>query len=426
MCPKGPALHLWDDSLEDDALGVACGYAVVGMPGDDGPILTRPLSRTQLFVLDGLVAVAYAAVLSGMLLAQPASSVPLRAREMVVLAMSLPLVVRRAWPVPVFTVVFTASVVSLLLGIVHDGFVGAGYALYVVALMRDRPRSEPTLLIAVLGGVGVVSLVVGGSAAPLGPDLGSVVVGVVVLAGSWTVGRAVRERRRFAQQAADRLVERVVEEERLRIARDLHDIVAHGLSLIVVKAGTANHVSSVRPEEARDALQVIETTGRAALVEMRRMLEVLRDPAVEVAELGPAPTLEQLPALAERVSLAGVPVELDMCGTAGLPDGVALSVYRIVQEALTNVVKHAAPARCRVTIEAVDGEASVEIVDDGLRAGMPGEMRDGIPGQGLLGMRERVRILGGELTAGPRPQGGFRVFARIPYAVGSSTPAGET
>lgn len=417
-----PSLPRADDSLRDDVGGCGRGYAVPGMPDDEQPIFTRPLTRAQLAGLDALVASGYTLVLATMVLADSSSPIALWARLGVVFAMGLPLAARRFWPLPVFAVAFATSVVALVSGVAHDAFVGAAFALYLVAVVGDRPSREPTLVIATLGALGAVALVMAGSSQPLGPDTGSIVVGVVVLAGAWTVGRAVRERRRFAGRAAAQLVERAVSEERLRIARDLHDIVAHGLSLIVVKAATANHVSSVRPEESREALQVIEATGRSALVEMRRMLDVLReaDPAGDVADLGPAPTLAQLPALAERVGLAGVHVDFDLRGTDALPDGVALSLYRIVQESLTNVVKHAAPARCHVTIAAADGSATIEIVDDGLSAGAPGDPGDGTAGHGLLGMQERVRVLGGEFTAGPRPRRGFRVFARIPYAIASS------
>jgi signal transduction histidine kinase len=396
------------------------------MPDDEQPIFTRPLTRAQLAALDVLVATGYTLVLVTTALAEAASPIALWARVLVVLAMGLPLAARRFWPLPVFAVVFAASVVALVAGVAHDGFVGAAFVLYLVAAVGDRPSREPTLVIATIGALGAVSLVVAGSSQPLGPDTGSIVVGIVVLAGAWTIGRAVRERRRFAGRAAAQLVERAVSEERLRIARDLHDIVAHGLSLIVVKAATANHVSGVRPEESGEALRVIEATGRSALVEMRRMLDVLREgaPAGDVADLGPAPTLAYLPALAERVGLAGVDVDFDLRGTDALPDGVALSLYRIVQESLTNVVKHAAPARCRVTIAAVDGSATLEIVDDGPGAGVSGAPADWTAGHGLVGMQERVRVLGGEFAAGPQPRRGYRVFARIPYAAEASARGG--
>jgi signal transduction histidine kinase len=394
---------------------------------DDGPALfTRQLTRPQLIVIDALVAAISTLVLVAVVLARqatqgaPTGAIALQA--LIVLAIGLPLAVRRIWPVPVFAIVFGAAVLALVLGISRDGFAAAAFALYLVAVTERRPRREPTLLIAALSVFGALFLVAAGSPVPIDDTLGSVMVGALLLGAAWTTGRAVRERRRYATRSAARLVERSITEERLRIARELHDIVAHGLSLIVVKAGTANHVASSRPDEARAALAVIETTGRAALVEMREMLQVLRADATgaEAEALAPAPMLDDLPALAERVATAGVEVDLDLVGLEDLPESVELSIYRIVQEALTNVVKHAAPARCRVAISAANGEARVEIVDDGRRV-VSSDGAAARPGHGLPGLRERVRLLGGEFTAGPRPDSGFRVHARIPYRARSST-----
>ena len=223
------------------------------MDNDDQPVLTRPLSTRQLMALDVVVSAGYTLFLVAMVSAgagqtSVAGAVPAWMPYLVVLAIGLPLAARRLWPLPVFTIVFGASLIALGLGVVRDGFVGAGFALYMVAVAggsvgtrtdapdrareRDRPdrpgdRRQP---------------------GPLQAEAGQVIVGAVVLGGSWTIGRAVRERRRFAQRSAAQLVERAVAEERLRIARDLHDIVAHGLSLIVVRAATANHVIACAPQ----------------------------------------------------------------------------------------------------------------------------------------------------------------------------------
>ena len=403
------------------------------MDDQDLRLLTRPLSRRQLIALDVLAAAAYILVLGTLAVPQAeaaaSSGVPIWGRWALVVAMALPLAARRIGPLPVFTVVFVASAVALTLGVVRDGFVGAGFALYVVALSERYERREPTLLIAGLAVAGAVTLVVAGSTVPLAPDFGSIVVGAVVLAASWTVGRAVRERRRFAARSADQLVERAVADERLRIARDLHDVVAHGLSLIVVQASTANHVMGIRPQEAQESLHVIEAAGRAALAEMRMMLGVLRSeetgaeaaPGAEVdtagsepGSLAPAPSLDQLPELVDRVALAGVEVHVAVSGVDDLPGALGLSVYRIVQEALTNVVKHAAPTECRVSIAAIDGTVELEVVDDGRAVKLESDRSDQGRGHGLIGMSERVRMLDGEFAAGPRPGQGFRVFARIP------------
>ena len=209
--------------------------------------------------------------------------------------------------------------------------------------------------------------------------------------------------------------------ERLRIARDLHDIVAHGLTLIVVKAGTANHVIASHPEEAGPALAVIETTGREALADMRRMLDVLRGDGGEAdgdADLAPTPTVDQLAGLVGRVAQAGVEVDWEVTGSAALSDGASVAVYRIAQEALTNVVKHAGPTSCRMRVAVAGGDVEVEVTDRGGRGGPTPAVPARPGGRGLTGMQERVRNLGGTLEAGPQPQGGFRVLARFPDRAG--------
>ena len=391
---------------------------------NDQPVLTRALSPRQLLAVDLVAAVAYTLVLLTVALGSAAPErvrVPATAAAAIVLAMGAPLAVRRLWPVPVFLMVLGASGIGAALDIVHDGFVGAGFALYVVAIGERAIAPRPTIGVAAIAVIGLTVLVVAGGSPPLVGDAGPLIVAIVDLAGSWTIGRAVRERRRFAQRSATQLAERAVAEERLRIARDLHDIVAHGLSIIVVKAATANHVAVSRPDEARNALAIIESTGRSALAEMRRMLDVLRggDLALETPDLAPVPGLSQLPEFVERVAAAGVRVDLSLSGAEDLPEGVALSVHRIVQEALTNVVKHAAPAHCRVAVFTADDTVLVEVEDDGERTSLSDPF--GGEGRGLIGMRERVRALGGEFSAGPAEHGGFRVVARIPYRV-ASTP----
>lgn len=392
------------------------GYSSSELANDE-PVLTRQLSDRQLIALDAAAAGAYGLALLTLAFRATANgglAVPGPAVAAVVFAMAAPLAARRLRPALVFGVVLGASAIGFGLGIVRDGFIGPGFALYIVAIDEGPIARRPTLGVAAIAIVGLALLVAAGGPRPVASDAGPLLVGIVVLAGSWTIGRAVRERRRFAGRTAAQLAEQAVAEERLRIARDLHDVVAHGLSLIVIKAATANHVIDARPQEAREALTAIEATGRSALAEMRRMLGVLRegDPVAETPDLAPAPGFDELSALAERVASAGVKVDLRLSGTEGVPDGVALSIYRIVQEALTNVVKHSAPAHCRVAVSVVDGSVLVDIEDDGAHAGLS-ERMDG-SGQGLIGMRERVRALGGEFSAGPRSPRGFRVAARIP------------
>jgi signal transduction histidine kinase len=376
---------------------------------------TRDMTRRQWIALDSVVAAVY------LLMLLPAAAlrtdVPNWLAVPLMLGVGAPVAARRVWPVPVFFLVLAASVGAWAAGALLDPFLAAAYALYPVAVAARRVP-VPT---AVSGGVAAVVLFGGAVAGtPLGAwhGLGVGVLGVGLTAASWTAGRLVRQRRADTAQSAVELAGRAVAEERLRIARELHDVVAHSMSVIAVKAGTANHVMAIRPGEAQDALRVIETTSRAALNEMRQLLGVLRSD-VELTDLpppatalAPAPDLAGLPALAERAGQAGVPVELEVRGVERLPEGVGLSVYRIVQEALTNVVRHAAPATCRVSVVGDGGAVRVEVTDDGPGARvLPVARRSG---HGLIGMRERVLMYGGEFHAGPRAQGGFGVSARIP------------
>ncbi len=218
-------------------------------------------------------------------------------------------------------------------------------------------------------------------------------------------------------------------EERLRIARELHDVVAHAMSVVAVQSGVGAHVIDTDPAEAKRILQNVKVTSREALDEMRRLLGVLRQNESDDAPppgppsagtspvLAPAPGLAGVGSLAQGVREAGVPVEVTVTGSpADVPPGVDLCAFRIVQEALTNVIKHAGPARAEVDVHYLPGSVTVVVSDDGR-----GAAADGVPGHpggglGLLGMRERVAVFGGELTTGPRVGGGFRVAATLPFA----------
>ncbi len=243
-----------------------------------------------------------------------------------------------------------------------------------------------------------------------------------VFGGVWVVGRVVRSRRALTMELADRnvLLERerdekarlAVAEERTRIARELHDVVAHCVNLIVVQAAAERRaLGDDAGGETAAVLGSIETTGREALTEMRRLLGILRRDD-ESAPLAPPASLRELDALVDQVRAAGLPVELHVGGERRpLPPGVDLSAYRIVQEALTNTLKHAGPARADVRVVQGARELELIVTDDGTLAGP----RNGSgAGQGLIGMRERVALFGGSLDAGPRAGGGFRVHARLP------------
>ncbi|MCF2529329.1 sensor histidine kinase [Yinghuangia soli] len=238
---------------------------------------------------------------------------------------------------------------------------------------------------------------------------------------AWVLGDSMRTRRAYYAELEDRAARLERERdaqaqvaaagERARIARELHDVVAHNVSVMVVQADGAAYAIDAAPERARAALGTISATGREALAEMRRLLGVLRSTG-EDQGLVPQPGVDQLEDLMAQVRGAGLPVELRVDGVpAELAQGVALAVYRIVQEALTNTRKHGGPdAAATVHLHYGDAALSLEITDDGRGADAPG---DGM-GHGLVGMRERVAMFGGTLTAGPSPDGGYRVSASLP------------
>lgn len=236
----------------------------------------------------------------------------------------------------------------------------------------------------------------------------------LLVAISLAVGLLVRQRREHAAMTRAQAAAQAVTDERLRIARELHDSVAHAIGIIALQAGAANRVFDTQPARARQAIGVVETTSRATLAELRRMLGGLRagDPG-DAPATGPATGLADLPTLASATTDAGVRVEVRWLGTpAVLPPEIDRSAFRIIQEAVTNVVRHAGVDSCRVTVEHADGALAVEVLDDGQgRPGTPGT------GHGLVGMRERVALLHGDFSAGPRTEGGFRVAARLPVPV---------
>ena len=286
-------------------------------------------------------------------------------------------------------------------------------AVYSVAAYGERWVSLAGLAAAAVGSA-ALQLTPGKFQSP------TPVTNTLILGAAWLLGHFVGVRRAYTDQLervqAD-LARRAVAEERLRLARELHDVVAHSISVIAVQSGVGAHVASTQPEEAAKALAAIEVTSRAALIELRRLLGVLRQEGEPQGDLAPVPGLADLDSLLAEVAKAGLGVRLRVKGTPWqLPAGVDLSAYRIVQEALTNVVKHAGEARAQVTIGYGDQEITVEVTDDGLGVTVPaGDGRVRV-GHGLIGMRERVQVFGGDLEAGPQPGGGFRVAARLPLA----------
>jgi signal transduction histidine kinase len=221
---------------------------------------------------------------------------------------------------------------------------------------------------------------------------------------------ALEERAAAMEREREEEARRAVADERLRIAQELHDVVAHSMGVIAVQAGVGAHVLDRDPEEARRALDAISRTSRSTLTEIRRMLGVLR--ADDGAEYAPAPGLGDLPRLVTELGGAGLEVEVRSAGErCELPPGVDFTAYRIVQEALTNVLKHAGPARATVSVGYEPAALRISVVDDG--RGVNGNSSGG--GHGLLGMRERVGVYGGSFAAGPRVGGGFEVAVELPY-----------
>ena len=236
-----------------------------------------------------------------------------------------------------------------------------------------------------------------------------------VIASRGTATRALSATAAELQQEQEERARRAAAVERTRIARELHDIVAHSVSVMVIQAVAARSVASRDSERARDALVSVETCGREALGEMRRMMGVLRRGEIEPECTAP-PGLSQLEMLAERARASGLAVELRIEGTPyPLPPGVDLAGYRVVQEALTNTIKHAGPVRAEVTVRYAQGCLELEVADAG-RVTARAHAGAQVGGSGLIGMRERVALYGGELRSGRRRGGGFRVSARIPIA----------
>jgi signal transduction histidine kinase len=329
----------------------------------------------------------------------------------------LALAARRRAPLATFAVVLAATAAIELSG---DSVAGVAplVALYTAAALLDRRVSLGTLVPTVAL---VVALALTDSSQDDSQRLSDAAVGSGLCVGVWALGAYVQTHRRYLRELQDRaadlqrereqLARIAVHEERASIARELHDIVAHSVSVMLVGVRGARDVLRSAPDVADDTLARVETSGEQSLAELRRILTLLRGPE-QGAEARPQPSLAQLEELVDEYRDAGLPVRLMVAGEPrALPSGVELSVYRIVQEALTNVLKHARPTEVAVTLS-FHGAAGleIEVVDDGRAAADGAEAA----GHGLVGMRERVALQGGELEAGRRVGGGFRVAARLP------------
>jgi signal transduction histidine kinase len=297
-------------------------------------------------------------------------------------------------------------------------------ALTLYSLVVNAGRLLATAVTSLIAcSVLAASIAGGGEQVPM-----AAVGGVALILLGWLAGENTRASRVYAGQQAERAAEqaamvaaeqaqqvsRAVADERAQIARDLHDIVAHAMSVIAVRSGVARMVMDSDPAQAREALAIIEITTRRSLQELRLLVGMLRSPEDRHAELSPVPGLADLDRLVAETAVAGVIAEVDVDGeTRPLPPATDLSAYRIVQEALTNVVRHAGPTRARVRISYRPAEVCIEVTDDGPRGRRPRPIARAGGGHGLIGMRERTALFAGTLDVGPH-EGGFRVRATLP------------
>ncbi|MGM1059176.1 sensor histidine kinase [Saccharothrix sp. Mg75] len=360
--------------------------------------LLRLLPTAYPYLLDVVVSVVF--VLAYLSFAEM-STAPLWLGYPLAVLVGAPLAMRRGRPLLTLGIVLVAQNVATIAHITLEPYGATAFAMYMVAATSPRRVAVWSLVVSLGLAAGAITI-----GEPWPDDIGLVLFASLCVGTAWALGRVTRVRRAYEARRAAQAASRAVIEERMRIARELHDVVAHSLSLIAVQAGTAAHVRD--PAVSEEALRVIETASRGTLVEMRRLLGVLRSEDAE-AELAPMPSMTDLPELVSRASLAGVTVDLSVRGD--VPEVLALTVYRIVQESITNVVKHAAPASCAAEVEVSGSSVSVAVVDDG-----PGErIATGRgEGHGLIGMRERVAVYGGTFSAGPRTGGGFEVRAEVP------------
>ena len=336
-----------------------------------------------------------------------------------ILAITLPFFARRRFP-------FGAPVaIGLAVGgssfvddrVIPNGlipFLVSVATLVVLGLVRDRTQAIAGLALA----LGIAAIVVHND--PRG-SVGNFVFLCIAFTIAWAIGFALgrkfreadeaRERAARAQREREERARAAVTDERTRIARELHDVVGHSVSVMTVQAAGVRRLLRPHQEKEREALLVVEQTGREALAEMRRMVGVLRRPE-EAPALAPQPSLEYLDRLVDHARETGLPVELRIEGEpVQLPAGVDLTAYRLVQEGLTNAIKHANARHAEVLVRYDDGHVDLTVTDDGT-----GDGGGDSGGHGLVGMRERISVYGGEVEAGPRPEGGYRLHARLPVA----------
>lgn len=387
-----------------------------------GPRQSRDLDITIAIVLFGLT-IGIQATETGL---TPAGLPWAVVRYVAVGAPCIALPARRRFPLATLTTTTLGAAFGLALNAHSATLIMVALATYSVASVAPRRTSMSALACT------VVALIAGAVIRDGGDLISNLLAGPALVGLGWVSGENTRARRDHeveqAEQAAERERQRelqllqTVVDERLRIARELHDVVAHAMSVIAVRSGAARIVMDTEPEETRQALGIIESTSRRSLQEMRLIVDVLRNgEEADGSGLAPTPGLGDLMPLLEQIEEAGVPVDLHVEGDKRpLPPGVDLSAYRIVQEALTNVVRHAGPTQADLRMTYTLNQLTIEVVDGGSADGSQ-RLAEGevIPGHGLVGMRERVNLFGGQMDAG-RSGRGFRVWVRVPVDERSS------
>ncbi|MFI6934311.1 sensor histidine kinase [Streptomyces sp. NPDC050287] len=398
-----------------------------------GPAAWRQAARAHPLVVDGVLAAALytASLLAPVLPGDPPQRVPLTATVAVLAALACgALVFQRRWPIPVLAVTTGIACVSMIVSDAQGVFLGAPViAAYTVAVRTDR-RTAWTAGAAAALVYGVTSLATAGSAwSGIGTQNLIVWIGMAVAAGDAVRSRRayvglLEERARRAEQSREEEAARRVVEERLRIARELHDVAAHHIAVISVQAGVAGHTLRTDPDVAEESLTLVRQASRSVLEELSALLGVLRRDDDPRAPVQPTRGLDGLEELAGSFAAAGLEVAWTLSGhPRPLPSAVDLAAYRIVQESLTNVHKHSGSSPARVGVEYAPDRLVVRIHDAG--GGMAARKDTAVGGHGILGMRERAIAVGGWFEAGPEPDGGFTVRAELPLPPASVKVSGE-
>ncbi len=380
----------------------------------------RRIDAQRPWLLDGILAVAIF-VAAAVTAATPAPQYrPPDVTVYLLIALgAAPYAVRRRWPLPVLVLASIPVLALLALGY-SSAVIGAALflAAYTVAAYCDP-------LGTALGvGYAIIVMVTVAVVAPTAMGIAALVTNAALFMGAFALGRSahvrrenvvlLQERATLAEQARAEEARHAVADERLRIAQELHDVLGHSLGVIALQAGVGAHVIDVDPAEAKASLEAISQTSRSSLAEVRRILGALRTDS-GVTGYHPPLGLDALDALAVELTEAGLPVTVQVRGTyQDVPPALGLTAYRVVQEALTNVLRHAGPsARADVSVRYDDRKVTIQVDDDGHPA--PAPRASPRTGHGQLGMRERVSVWGGTLQVGPRPEGGYRVIATLPY-----------